>query len=88
MTPRPSSALTLALENHGDLTGEELERLLEQVADDRLRVCFDTANALRVGDDVAEAARRLSPAIAVIHVKDCADSWDDLAAGPVLRSAG
>ena len=28
---------------------------------DGLRICFDTANALRVGDDVADAARRLAP---------------------------
>ena len=45
--------LRLALENHGDLTAEQIEQLLEQVGDDDLRVCFDTANALRVGDDVA-----------------------------------
>ena len=36
----------------------QIERLLDAVGDD-LRVCFDTANALRVGDDVAAAARRL-----------------------------
>jgi hypothetical protein len=74
--------LSLALENHGDLTAEGIELLLEQVGDDRLRVCFDTANALRVGDDVVAAARRLSAAIDLIHLKDCAASWDDPAAGP------
>jgi sugar phosphate isomerase/epimerase len=74
--------VALALEIHGDLTAEELERLLDSVADERLRVCFDTANALRVGDDVAEAARRLSGAVALLHVKDCDGAWDDPAAGP------
>jgi len=80
--------LLLALENHGDLTAEVVERILEQVGDERLRVCFDTANALRVGDDVVSAARRLSPAIDVIHVKDCAGLWADQATGPVSVPPG
>ena len=79
--------LRLALENHGDLTAAQIERLLEEVGAD-LGVCFDTANALRVGDDVAEAARRLAPAIAVLHLKDCAGSWDDPVAGPVSVPLG
>jgi sugar phosphate isomerase/epimerase len=80
--------LRLALENHGDLTAEQMELLLEQVGDDTLRVCFDTANALRVGDDVAAAAGRLAPAIEIVHVKDCVGSWDDPAAGPVSVPPG
>ena len=74
--------LRLTLENHGDLRATELELLLEQVGDE-LRVCFDTANALRVGDDVAAAARRLAHAIEVVHVKDCEGAWDDPVAGPI-----
>ena len=77
----------LALENHGDLTAAQIETLLEQVDGD-LAVCFDTANALRVGDDVAEAARRLARAIAILHLKDCAGSWDDPVAGPVSVPLG
>jgi sugar phosphate isomerase/epimerase len=80
--------LVLALENHGDLTADGVERILEQVGDERLRVCFDTANALRVGDDVVTAARRLSAAIDVIHVKDCAGLWGDQATGPVSVPPG
>src|SRR5262249_20694064 len=34
-----SAGLGLALENHADLRSEEIERLLEAVGDDRLRVC-------------------------------------------------
>jgi sugar phosphate isomerase/epimerase len=79
--------VTLALENHGDLTATEIERLLELVGDD-LRVCFDTANALRVGDDVAAVARRLAPAIEILHLKDCSGSWDDPVAGPVSVPLG
>ena len=79
--------LVLALENHGDLTGAQIERLLDQVGED-LRVCFDTANALRVGDDVAAVARRLAPAIEILHLKDCVGSWVDPVAGPVSVALG
>ena len=77
-----------ALENHGDLRAESIELLLDAVGPDRLRVCFDTANALRAGDDVGAAAERLSPAIEVLHVKDCLASWDDAAAGPLSVAPG
>lgn len=79
--------LVLALENHGDLTGAEIERLLDEVGGD-LRVCFDTANALRVGDDVAAVARRLAPAIEILHLKDCVGSWEDPVAGPASVALG
>jgi sugar phosphate isomerase/epimerase len=82
------AGLRLALENHGDLTAEQLELLLERVGDDDLGVCFDTANALRAGDDVAAAAGRLAPAIAIVHLKDCAGTWVDPAAGPVSVGPG
>lgn len=80
--------LVLALENHADLSAGELEDLLERVGDERLRLCFDTANALRVGDDPAAAAKRLAPAIEVLHVKDCTAGWDDPVAGPVSVAPG
>jgi hypothetical protein len=79
--------LVLALENHGDLTGAQIERLLDQVGED-MRVCFDTANALRVGDDVAAVARRLAPAIEILHLKDCVGSWGDPVAGPASVALG
>ncbi len=79
--------IVLALENHGDLTAGQIERLLDAVGDD-LRLCFDTANALRVGDDVAAAARRLSPSIEILHLKDCVGSWDDPVTGPVSVPLG
>lgn len=77
----------LALENHGDLTAAQMEALLHHVGDG-LAVCFDTANALRVGDDVAAAARRLAASIEIVHVKDCAGTWEDLAAGPLSLALG
>ena len=82
---RPRPRTRLALENHGDLTADELERLVEQVGD--LRVCFDTANALRVGDDVAAAARRLAPAVEIVHLKDCEALVGRSRVGPGIGAA-
>jgi 3-oxoisoapionate decarboxylase len=60
----------LALENHGDLTAAQIDALLEAVAHPALGVCFDTANAPRVGDDPVVAARLLAPRIRMVHLKD------------------
>jgi 3-oxoisoapionate decarboxylase len=75
--------VVLAVENHADLTADELAGLLDRVGDDRLGVCLDTANALRVGDDPVEAARLLAPRVRQVHLKDCAPDWDDPVTGPV-----
>jgi len=76
--------LVLALENHGDLRAAELADLVERVDEPALGICFDTANALRVGDDVAGAARLLGPAVRLVHLKDCEspDASADPVAGP------
>jgi sugar phosphate isomerase/epimerase len=65
-----SAGLDLAVENHGDLTAAQLDALLDTVGDPALGVCFDTANALRVGDDVVAAAALLAPRVRMLHVKD------------------
>lgn len=80
--------LTLALENHGDLSAAQLGDLLDTVGDAVLHVCFDTANALRVGDDVGAAARELAPVVELLHLKDCAGSWDDAVTGPISVAPG
>lgn len=76
--------IALAIENHGDLTAAELAQLLAAVDDPSLGVCFDTANALRVGDDVVDAARLLAPAVRMLHLKDVEPVTDatDVVAGP------
>jgi 3-oxoisoapionate decarboxylase len=75
--------LTLAVENHGDLTARELLDLIERV-DDGLGVCLDTANAYRVGDDPLEAAALLAPLVRMVHLKDVEslDHVTDPIAGP------
>jgi sugar phosphate isomerase/epimerase len=62
--------IALALENHADLTAAEIGELLDPLGD-RIGVCFDTANALRVGDDPLEAARALAARVRIVHLKDC-----------------
>jgi sugar phosphate isomerase/epimerase len=76
--------LTLALENHGDLRAADLLELVGRVGDPALAVCFDTANALRVGDDPVEAAALLAPLTRMVHLKDVepVDRVADLVAGP------
>lgn len=73
----------LALENHGDLTAAAILYLLERVDDELLGVCFDTANAVRLGDDALEATQLLAPRIRMVHFKDCAPYDGDLLRGPV-----
>lgn len=65
-----AEGLVLAIENHGDLRAAELRDLLERADRPELGVCFDTANAPRVGDDAVEAARLLAPWIRMVHLKD------------------
>lgn len=74
----------LALENHGDLRARELLDLVAEVDDDALGVCFDTANAVRVGDDVVAAARLLAPLTSMVHLKDVEpmENVTDPVAGP------
>jgi sugar phosphate isomerase/epimerase len=78
------AGVVLAIENHGDLRAEQLQELLELVGDERLGVCFDTANALRVGDDVLEAATLLASSTRMVHLKDVEAVTDatDLVGGP------
>lgn len=66
------AGVVLAIENHTDVTAEQLAWLLEQVSSQALGVCFDTANAIRIGDDVLDAARLLAPFAIAVHAKDIA----------------
>jgi sugar phosphate isomerase/epimerase len=76
--------LVLAVENHGDLTAAQLNALLDEVGEEAVGVCFDTANALRVGDDVLEAVQLLAPRVRMLHVKDVepVSAETDAVAGP------
>ena len=62
--------VTLALENHLDLSTDQMCELITTIDSPRLRVCLDTANNLRLLEDPLRAAERLAPYAAATHVKD------------------
>lgn len=53
-------------------TTEDMERLIEAVGSPRMRVNLDGGNLWGAGSDSVDAARRLGPLVAHVHVKD----WD------------
>lgn len=76
------AGVTLAVENHGDLAAEELEAVLDLAGCADLGICFDTGNAIRVGDDVVAAARRLGCRVRMVHLKDVRSGERSIATGP------
>ncbi len=68
-----SLGVVIAIENHGDITAADLREIVMDVASPAVGVCFDTANAVRVGDDVCEAADLLAGWVRMVHLKDVED---------------
>ncbi len=64
--------IRLAMENHFDFTTDEFVDLVTRIDSDYFGVCFDTGNALRIGDDPVESARILGRHIFATHTKDVA----------------
>lgn len=62
----------LAMENHFDFTTDEFVDLVTRIDSPYFGVCFDTGNALRIGDDPVESARILGRHIFATHTKDVA----------------
>lgn len=62
--------LTLAVENHADFNLVDLVAMVEAVGADNLGICFDTGNAVRVGDDLHDALELALPHIRMLHLKD------------------
>ena len=68
-----SVGVRLAVENHGDVTTAQLLSAIHRAdRPDVLGVCFDTANALRVGEDATAAARAVAELTLMVHLKDVA----------------
>ena len=79
--------VSLAIENHQDLTTRELLRLMEIADSQWVGVCLDTGNALALLDDPMETARAFGPLIKTVHLKDyqvCARSNGFLLVGCAL----
>lgn len=70
LRPAEDLGIVLAFENHWDYTADEVLWLLNRVGSDTLKVTYDSGNALRVGDDPVEAARKLAPYVVCTNLKD------------------
>lgn len=68
--PAEKAGIVLAFENHWDYTADEVLSLLKAVDSPILKVAYDSGNALRVGDDPVQAARKLAPHVVVSLLKD------------------
>ena len=68
--PAEKAGIVLAFENHWDYTADEVLSLIDAVGSPTLKVAYDSGNALRVGDDPVEAARKLAPHVVVSLLKD------------------
>jgi sugar phosphate isomerase/epimerase len=60
----------IALENHADLTADELLMMLDRLGPERAGVTLDTGNLLMRLEDPVGTAQRLSPHVLATHVKD------------------
>jgi sugar phosphate isomerase/epimerase len=89
VTARAAAAgVVLAVENHADLTAAELLELVRRVDSPALAVCFDVVNAVRVRDDVVDAAALLADHVVMAHLKDLVDAPWHPASGPVTTAPG
>lgn len=62
--------LDVAVENHADYNTADLVELVEKVGADNFGICFDTLNAVRMGDDLLAATKLAAPHIMMVHIKD------------------
>ncbi len=69
--PAEQAGVVLAIENHIDLTADELVELIEEVRSPWLGVCLDTVNNLRLLEDPMQVVARLAPYTRATHLKDC-----------------
>jgi sugar phosphate isomerase/epimerase len=62
--------VTVAVENHQDVTSEELLWLCEAVGGDRIGITLDTGSTLAVAEGPVEFAQRVRPLVRNVHLKD------------------
>ena len=64
------TGVAIALENHQDLTSDELVALCEEVGSPQIGVNLDAGNPLAVGEEPLAFARRVMPYLKNVHLKD------------------
>ena len=70
LEPASQSGVAIAVENHQDLTSEELLQMCETFDSPFFGVNLDTANALGVGELPLEFAKRVARHVKHVHLKD------------------
>ncbi|UTW13170.1 sugar phosphate isomerase/epimerase family protein [Marinobacterium rhizophilum] len=66
----PHGQFRFTLEQHEDLKGDELVRIVEAVGNPNLKLLFDFANMLNAWEQPLDALRRMAPHISDVHIKD------------------
>ncbi|NVK41042.1 MAG: TIM barrel protein [Oceanospirillaceae bacterium] len=66
----PEGRFRFTLEQHEDLKGEELVRIVEAVGNPNLKLLFDFANMLNAYEQPLEALAVMGPYITDVHIKD------------------
>jgi sugar phosphate isomerase/epimerase len=64
--------VVMAMENHIDLTADEMVDVISTLDSPWLGVCLDTGNNLRLFEDPLVAAAKLAPLARATHIKDIA----------------
>jgi len=62
--------MRIGVENHMDLTADEMVEIMEEVGSEYLGICFDTANCLWTAEDQVETAEKLAQYTNMVHLKD------------------
>ncbi|SDE15844.1 sugar phosphate isomerase/epimerase family protein [Rhodospira trueperi] len=66
----PKGRFRLVVEQHEDLTSEEMVRIVKTCADPRVGLLFDTGNMVNAGERPMEALRIQAPWVRAVHLKD------------------
>src|SRR5712692_5484030 len=64
------AGVNLAVENHQDLSSEELLWLCDSIDSPRFGITLDTGNTLATAEEPLDFARRVAPYIKNVHLKD------------------
>ena len=67
----PAGRLRVTLEQHEDLTSDELARIVQEVANPNLSLLFDFANMINAHESPLAALMRQAAHITDVHIKDC-----------------
>lgn len=67
-----SAGIKIAIENHGDVTTDELVRIIQEVESPNIGICLDLGNAMMTLEEPLSAAEKMAPYAFTTHFKDYA----------------